>query len=138
MTQNAYLHSTTSSRFPLPKTSYANRQFCTLGNVFANEMDDHDSADWFGGLIWNTFRDVRHFMKRIVLKIRPNPYNPSGECASHTTRMSSKDVLLTYPDKNISCCPILSLLVFAATVSDPDVDPYKAAYVTGEVGTIYR
>ncbi len=46
--------------------------------MFAETMDDADASPYLG-VTWNTFRDSRHSMSRLMLKIRPTGFDPAGK-----------------------------------------------------------
>ncbi len=75
------------SRLFNPQKDFQGHAYCTLGNFFGNIMDD-PSATSYMGVTWNSFRDIKHAMEKIVLKIRPNPFNPNG--GSSKSRQSSR------------------------------------------------
>ena len=63
----------------LKDVSFKGHSICSLANLFAEDMNSDSMLFDYSGLVWSTFRDARHSMSKVVMKIRPNGYTPSSE-----------------------------------------------------------
>ncbi len=60
------------------KTFTSAHEYCTLANIFGDVMNN-DTSDPYKGIIWGTFRDVKHSMSKLVVKMRPSAFSTSSK-----------------------------------------------------------